>query len=187
MSSRSCRAPTPCRKPHREGRALAFTHEEEQAGPHRYAVALEGGVHAELTAGTFALGMRFGFPGETASIIVDHHGTVTETDTRMEDGDLVLEAHLDDRENTPPHYLHVRIPGATSNHLHLVDGHLRGYVGATPDARGNVDVRLGISTVGYAQAAQNLDAAGAIRCNAGLLHEAVGGKACNPRGRRGQQ
>ena len=144
----------------REGRALAFNHEEEQAGPHRYAVALEGGVNAELTAGTFALGMRFGFPGETASIIVDHHGTVTEMETRMEGGDLVLEAHLDDRENTPPHYLHVRIPAATSNHLQLVDGHVRGYVGAAPDARGNVDVRLGISTVGYAQAAQNLDAAG---------------------------
>ncbi|ASN40326.1 alpha-1,2-mannosidase [Arthrobacter sp. 7749] len=144
----------------REARALGFTHGAERPGPHRYGVDLEGGLSAELTAGAFALGIRFTFPGDTASIIVDHHGTVTEMRTRADGEDLVLEAHLDDRENTPPHYLHVRIPRAAGNHLRLVEGRLRGYVGATPDAQGRVDVLLGISTVDYAQAAANLTAAG---------------------------
>ncbi|MET0872457.1 MAG: glycoside hydrolase family 92 protein, partial [Paeniglutamicibacter terrestris] len=144
----------------REARALGFTHGAERPGPHRYGVDLEGGLSAELTAGAFALGMRFTFPGDTASIIVDHHGTVTEMRTRADGEDLVLEAHLDDRENTPPHYLHVRIPRATENHLQLVEGRLRGYVRSTPDAQGRVDVLLGISTVDYAQAAANLKAAG---------------------------
>lgn len=154
--------PSPLASPDfsREGRALAFTHDVEQPSPHHYTVELEGGVRAELTAGAFALGMRFTFSGVNASIIIDHHGTVTQMSTRTDGADLILEAHLDDRENTPPHYLHVRIPRFTGNHVHLTDGHLRGYVGATPDDQGRVDVRLGISTVSYAQAEANLEAAG---------------------------
>lgn len=142
------------------GRALGFDHADEQAGPHRYAVRLDGGVTAELTAGGFALGMRFGLSGETGSLVLDHHGTVADVQVDVRDGVTVVELRLDDREGTPPHFVHLRVAGAVAERLTVEDGRLRGFVVVRPDARGQVEAGLGISTVDVAQARENLSAAG---------------------------
>ncbi|TCK66149.1 GH92 family glycosyl hydrolase [Curtobacterium sp. PhB136] len=136
-------------------RALAFDHDEELDGPHRYRVALEHGVTAEMTAGEFALGFRF---TGIRSVVLDHHGRVLDATVRIEDGTAVVEAHLDDRPGTPPHFVHLRVPGVTEDHTTSADGELRGWFAVA----GDTDVLLGISTVSFADARANLDAAGSF-------------------------
>jgi len=140
--------------PDRSARALGFDHDHEDDGPHRYRVDLDGGVTAEVTAGEFALGLRF---TGARSIVLDHHGRVTEASVTVTDGDAVVEALLDDRPGTPPHFVHVRVPGVTADHTTVGEHELRGWL--TVDG-GVTDVLLGISTVSFADARANLDAAG---------------------------
>ncbi|OIH95652.1 alpha-1,2-mannosidase [Curtobacterium sp. MCBA15_001] len=152
----------------RAARALAFDHDDEADGPHRYRVALEHDVTAEMTAGEFALAFRF---TGTRSIVLDHHGRVLDCSVRTEDGVAVVEAHLDDRPGTPPHFVHLRIPGVTEDHTTFADHELRGWLSVD----GGVDVLLGISTVSFADARANLDAAGdfdAMRARAEELWDA---------------
>jgi predicted alpha-1,2-mannosidase len=155
--------PSPVPDPHdvsREGRALGFDHAGEEDGPHRYAVRLDGGVSAEMVPGEFALGWRFRFPSGRGSVILDHHGTVTDVSWARE-GDLtVVEALLDDRAGTPPHHIHLRVGGVVGEHLSDTDGLLRGYLTVEPGLHRHIDVLLGISTVSSEQARENLTAAG---------------------------
>jgi predicted alpha-1,2-mannosidase len=148
----------------RTERALAFDHAGEHDGPHRYAVRLDGGAAGQLdavmTAGEFALGWRFTLPGKSGSVILDHHGTVTDVDVRREGDTMIVEALLDDRPQTPPHHVHLRVQGVVAEKLALDDGELRGSL--TVAADGPVDVLLGISTVSFADAAANLEAAGSF-------------------------
>ncbi|WP_243698434.1 MULTISPECIES: glycoside hydrolase domain-containing protein [unclassified Curtobacterium] len=165
----------------RSERALAFNHADEEDHAHRYRVLLDGGtdgtIDATMTAGEFALGWRFTFSdaGSTkttdtgtsvstgASIILDHHGAVRDVDIRYEGDVVVVEALLDDRLQTPPHHIHLRVAGVTGEHLsfdHTPDGvgELRGSLTVATDAP--VDVLLGISTVSFEDATANLHAAG---------------------------
>lgn len=153
-------SPDPVPDTSRAGRALSFDHAAEQASAHLYRVELDGGVTAEMAAGEFALGLRFGFPADTASIILDHHGSVGDYIVRTEGEDTVVEAVLDDRPGTPPHAIHLRVRGVTEQHLTYAGGRLGGYLTVATGPDGWVDVRLGISTIDVAQAAQNLTAAG---------------------------
>ncbi|WP_439689536.1 GH92 family glycosyl hydrolase [Curtobacterium sp. SP.BCp] len=139
--------------PDRTARALGFDHDDEQDGPHRYRVALDHGVTAEVTAGEFALGFRF---TGTRSVVLDHHGRVSDVSVTITDGTAVVECVLDDRPGTPPHHVHVRIPRVTADHTSTGQDELRGWL--TVD--GDVDVLLGISTVSMADARANLEAAG---------------------------
>ncbi|KTR06530.1 alpha-1,2-mannosidase [Curtobacterium luteum] len=139
--------------PDRTARALGFDHDDEQDGPHRYRVALDHGVTAEVTAGEFALGFRF---TGTRSVVLDHHGRVSDVSVTITDGTAVVECLLDDRPGTPPHHVHVRVPRVTADHTRLGEHELRGWL--TVD--GDVDVLLGISTVSIEDARANLDAAG---------------------------
>ena len=57
-------------------RALEFSHHHESDRPDRYAVPLgggsaAGGVDAELTAGTWSVWLRVGFPSDVGSLIFD--------------------------------------------------------------------------------------------------------------------
>ena len=151
--------PSPLAEPDedRRARALGFDHHDEEAGPHRYAVALDGGVTAELVPGDFALGMRF---TGARSLVLDHHGEIRSLtcadDVNSDGGEVVVRALLADREGKPAQHLHLRAAGASR--LRLDGGRLRGHI-ALGGARA-VDVRLGISTVSDEQAAANLEAAG---------------------------
>ena len=141
--------------PDRTARALGFDHDDEQDGPHRYRVTLDHGVTAELTAGEFALGFRF---TGTRSVVLDHHGWVSDVVVTATDGTAVVECVLDDRPGTPPHHVHLRIGGATGDHTVVGERELRGWI--TVD--GDVDVLLGISTVSMEDARANLAAGGAF-------------------------
>lgn len=139
--------------PDRTARALGFDHVDELDGPHRYQVALDEGVTAELTAGEFALAWRF---TGARSVVLDHHGVLRSCAVRVEDGTAVVDALLDDRAETPPHHVHLRIANAVAEHTAFVDGELRGWV----EVAGDTDVLLGISTVSAEDAVANLAAAG---------------------------
>lgn len=140
--------------PDRSARALGFDHDDELDGPHRYRVDLEHGVTAEMTAGEFALGFRF---TGARSVVLDHHGRVSDVSVTLTDGTAVVEALLDDRPGTPPHHVHVRVAGVTADHTTVGEHELRGWLTvAGPDT----DVLLGISTVSMADARANVDAAG---------------------------
>jgi predicted alpha-1,2-mannosidase len=139
----------------RTARALAFDHDDELDGPHRYRVTLEHGVTAEMTPGEFALGFRF---AGVRSIVLDHHGRLLACRVLVEDGVAVVDAHLDDRPGTPPHHVHLRVPGVTADHTEFSDGVLSGWLEVGADT----DVLLGISTVSPEDARANLDAAGAF-------------------------
>ncbi|ROQ16405.1 putative alpha-1,2-mannosidase [Curtobacterium sp. PhB171] len=141
----------------RAARALGFDHDDEIDGPHRYRVALDQGVTAEMTAGEFALGFRF---TGTRSIVLDHHGWVSDVSVTVTDGTAVVEALLDDRPGTPPHHVHVRIPHVTADHTSIGEHELRGWLAV--DGTAVVDVLLGISTVSIEDARANLDAAGSF-------------------------
>ncbi|WP_243834013.1 MULTISPECIES: GH92 family glycosyl hydrolase [unclassified Curtobacterium] len=141
----------------RAARALGFDHDDELDGPHRYRVALDQGVTAEMTAGEFALGFRF---TGTRSIVLDHHGWISDVSVTVTDGTAVVEALLDDRPGTPPHHVHVRIPHVTADHTSTGEHELRGWLAV--DGDGAVDVLLGISTVSIEDARANLDAAGSF-------------------------
>ncbi|MGN6407120.1 MAG: GH92 family glycosyl hydrolase [Curtobacterium sp.] len=142
--------------PDRGARALGFDHEHELDGPHLYRVELDGGVTAEMTAGEFALGFRF---TGTRSLVLDHHGRVSDVSVTVAEGTAVVEALLDDRPGTPPHFVHLRVPGVTADHTTVGEQQLRGWLSLSGDAEGT-DVLLGISTVSFEDARANLDAAG---------------------------
>ena len=144
----------------RTGRALGFDHEHETDRAHLYRVQLDGGVVAELTAGAFALGLRFGLPGPQGSVVLDHLGSARELAVRTEGGVTVVELVVDDRPGTPPHAIHLRVAGVTGVHLSERDGTVRGHLVVDTDGCGRVDVGIGISTVDVDQAARNLEDAG---------------------------
>ncbi|MGW1974099.1 GH92 family glycosyl hydrolase [Streptomyces sp. NPDC001889] len=56
----------------RAGRALPFRHENERARPHHYGVTFENGLRAEVTPTDHAAMMRFTYPGDDASLVLDN-------------------------------------------------------------------------------------------------------------------
>ncbi|MFJ3957370.1 GH92 family glycosyl hydrolase [Arthrobacter sp. NPDC090010] len=153
----------------REARALSFSHDAEAARAHEYRVTFDNGLRARMTAGNFALGLRFDGPEPVRSVVLDHLGTVTDVSFREESGASFLDVVVHDGGNRLPHYVHVRFPAGSTAHLlrepagqdGMPDGALRlgGHV-ALPGAAGVADVVLGVSTVDAGQAAASLAAAG---------------------------
>jgi predicted alpha-1,2-mannosidase len=144
----------------RDARALAFDHAAEEAGPHLYRVRFDCGIVAELTAGDFALGFRLALPTGRGSLILDHHGTVTDVRRHREHGVLLLEARLADRADAPAHYLHLRVPGVVRDETFVAGGRLGGYLTVEAGPSGTVQPAVGISTIGFDEARQNLGDAG---------------------------
>lgn len=144
----------------RSARALGFDRCDEKDAPHEYSVTLDTGITASVTAGQFALGMRFTFRGEFGSIILDHHGTATGSMVTITDGVATVSTLLDDRENTPPHYIHMQVHGALEDATTQTDGRLGGWI--VVDGAAPVDVTIGISTVSAQDASSNLRAAGDV-------------------------
>ncbi|MGW8671181.1 GH92 family glycosyl hydrolase [Streptomyces niveus] len=56
----------------RKARALPYRHENEIARPHYYGVTFENGLKAEITPTDHAAAMRFTYPGDDASIVLDN-------------------------------------------------------------------------------------------------------------------
>lgn len=56
----------------RSERALPYRHENETAKPHYYGVTFENGLKAEVTPTDHAAAMRFTYPGDDASVVLDN-------------------------------------------------------------------------------------------------------------------
>ncbi|MFI6079470.1 GH92 family glycosyl hydrolase [Streptomyces sp. NPDC051217] len=56
----------------RSARALPFRHENEIARPHYYGVTFENGLKTEITPTDHAAAMRFTYPGDDASLVLDN-------------------------------------------------------------------------------------------------------------------
>jgi alpha-1,2-mannosidase, putative len=166
--------PSPLAEPrtNRTARALGFSHDEELDRPHLYDVRLEGGIRARMTAADFALGLRFEFSGPTASIVLDHHGRVLWARTTRDGEDTVIDLELDDRRDAPHHYLRLRVPRVVDDRTRLQDGLLSGFLTVDMSAERAVDVLIGISTIGPAEAAANLRAAGGFDAMATAAEDA---------------
>ncbi|MDZ5076899.1 glycoside hydrolase domain-containing protein [Nesterenkonia sp. HG001] len=137
----------------RRRRALWFDHAEESPHAHQYEVRLEGEddagrrrrIEAALTAAHHGIGLALDYevPG---SLCLDHRGLMEDLSWQLEDGVLLLEGTLHDRENTPALHVALRVEGVTSAQLSTGDvaaglcGHLS--VGA-----GHVEAVVGISSV----------------------------------------
>lgn len=150
----------------REERALPFDHAEETDSPHVWRATLAGGIETELTAGVCAMALRTTFPAGTgtASFVVDHRGAFDDVEiTHADDGALVVQGLLresfeDARSESPPHHVHLRVPGALGHRLTVVDGELRGSVQV--DASAPVVVLVGLSTLDRATAGAHVAATG---------------------------
>lgn len=138
----------------RAERALGFDHRTEVDRPHRYAVDLDGGIHAEVTAARFSAVARFTYPGPRGSVIFDQPD---------DEGGLTLPGP--------------GAPGVVTGHVDGVDGSPRMFVYATLDrpvlasrvegVRGSValelgdghqvTLRMGTSFLGPEQARRNLE------------------------------
>jgi putative alpha-1,2-mannosidase len=145
----------------RAERALGFDHGHESARPHRYAVELDGGIRAQLTAGDFALGLRFtrNVAGPLA-VVVDHLGAVAAASWDRTAAGFELDAELDDGPGKPRHFVHLRLPAGGHDVLDVAEGRLGGHVTYSVGDLGSIDAVIGISTIDSAQARANLDAAG---------------------------
>ena len=67
MPSGHSTRPDPCPT----ARALRFRHANEHAFPHRYSVAFEGGITADVAPTSHAAIFEFGFPGQTGTVMLD--------------------------------------------------------------------------------------------------------------------
>ena len=56
----------------RGARALSFSHDNEVAKPHYYSVTFDNGLKAEITPTDHAALMRFTYPGDQASLVLDN-------------------------------------------------------------------------------------------------------------------
>ncbi|GAA4183953.1 GH92 family glycosyl hydrolase [Gryllotalpicola kribbensis] len=154
--------PSPLEHPSvdRSERALGFDHGDETARPHLYEVALDGGVTARLTAGGFALGLRFTSAGPWLSVIVDHLGAAVACESTATEAGIAVDVELDDGPGRPRHFVHVELPPGGDAHLEFEGDRVRGHVAYAAEPGAPLDVLVGISTIDAAQARANLAAAG---------------------------
>ncbi|MCL2516605.1 MAG: glycoside hydrolase family 92 protein, partial [Microbacteriaceae bacterium] len=160
--------PSPLESPDqgRKARALGFDRERERARPHRYVVELDGGLTAQLTAGDFALGMRFTGDGSSPwlSVVVDHLGDAASLDVTDGADGIELDVELGDGPGRPRHFVHLRLPAGGRTAVRLEGdadgGRVTGHVTYAASAIHPVDALIGISTIDAAHARTNLSTAG---------------------------
>jgi predicted alpha-1,2-mannosidase len=140
----------------RAARALGFDRASESDRPHRYAVVLDGDIHAELTAARFSLVLRFRFPEERGSLIFDQaDGTGGLTLPAPGPAGAVVRAFTDGTDNSPRMFVHATLDRPVlAAHADGARGSVHFDLG--PDR--TVTVRLGTSFLGTAQAEANLSA-----------------------------
>ena len=144
-------------------RELTFRHDDELAGPHRYRVALAGGVVAEATATDHVVILRFTVPPGGGVVLdqPDDRGSVEVTP----DGTVHVRGWTDGMRpgleaNAPRMYFVVRVDEGVVGHRSApVPGrpHVSAVLATPPGADGTVTVRVATSFVSLAQAERSLD------------------------------
>ncbi|OBC12724.1 glycoside hydrolase [Gordonia sp. 852002-50816_SCH5313054-c] len=149
-------------------RALEFSHHHESDRPDRYAVPLgggsaAGGVDAELTAGTWSVWLRIGFPSDVGSLIFDQldgRGSLVLSDASRG----VITGFVDGPGglvDVPRMYFAARVDVPVTATRHAPGRHERSAVlgAVTLDVaqRRSAVLAIGTSFIGVDQAARNLD------------------------------
>lgn len=156
-------------------RALSFDHADEIAHPHRYRVALDGGIEAELTATDHVVLMRFRFPeGAREGVLVFDQirgdGVLRLPDAPAPAGAAVTGLTRDersvgvDRRASPPYHLCAQLdrPVVAAGMLpRFGAGDVRGWVRVALGPDRTVVVRAATSAIGADQAARSIRLDGA--------------------------
>ncbi|MFI8828476.1 GH92 family glycosyl hydrolase [Streptomyces sp. NPDC053431] len=139
----------------RAARALPFRHANETAKPHYYGVTFENGLKAEIAPADHAAVMRFTYPGEDASVVLDNvteqGGLTVDPATRS------FTAYSDVRSGLSTGAGRMFVYGVfdapvTDSAAQGVKGHLR----FDPGADRTVTLRLATSLISVDQAKANL-------------------------------
>ena len=141
----------------REGRALAFRHENETARPHYYGVTFENGLKAEMTPTDHAALMRFTYPGDDASVVFDNVSD-TAAGLTLDEENGVVTGYSDVKSGLSTGATRLFVYGVfdapvTDGASFGPRGHLRFDAGG--DRR--VELRLATSLISVEQARKNLE------------------------------
>ena len=145
----------------RGARALAFSHDNEIAQAHRYAVTFDNGISVELAPTDHAAIFRFGFPGDNASLIFDNvsdkGGLTLDPDGRSLHGYSDVRSGLSAGATRLYVYAEFDRPVTGSGMLSGGGGeNVCGYLRFDAGARRQVTMRIATSLIGVAQAKHNL-------------------------------
>lgn len=145
----------------RRERSLAFSHDDETALPHLYAVTFDGGLKAEIAPTEHAALMRFTFPDANAHLIFDNaedkggltlhdDGTVTGwSDTRSGNSAGATRMYFHGEVDVPVTARDI-VPGDPG-------GEVTGYISLDAGTSRTVTLRIASSLLSVEQAKRNLD------------------------------
>ncbi|MEV4438341.1 GH92 family glycosyl hydrolase [Streptomyces sp. NPDC049577] len=146
----------------RTRRALPFHHSRETARPHYYGVTFDNGLKAEIAPADHAAMMRFTFPGDDASVILDNVRNQGELRLDRERGEFSGYSDVRSGLSVGAGRLFVYgvfdAPVTGGGMLHGGGGDdVTGYLRFRPDDSGAVTLRIATSLIGVEQARANLE------------------------------
>lgn len=143
-------------------RALPFRHANEEAAAHRYRVGFDNGLVATAAPTDHAVALRFEYPGEDATLLLDqldNNGSL-----RIgtgDDGLPVLSGYVDGSENSTAlrmyFYVTADRPVTDSGMLDGGHGDVAGWVSFALGADRTVNVKAATSFISIAQARHSLE------------------------------
>jgi predicted alpha-1,2-mannosidase len=143
----------------RARRALSFSHANESARPHAYRVDFDAGIRAEIAPTERAAIFRFRFPaGGDANLLFDNvderGGLSLDAKTQTLSGYTDTRSRLSNGATRMFVYARFDQPWTASGAIRT--GRPTGYVKFTPDADGEVRMRIATSLISVEQARRNL-------------------------------
>ena len=144
----------------RQKRSLSFSHDREDARPYTYRVDFDNGIRAELAPSERAAIFRFRFPKEgDANLLfdnVDARGGLTLDATSQS-----LHGYTDTRSGlsngATRMFVYARFDQPWRSSGKIETGRPTGYVKFSPDATGEVTMRIATSLISVEQAQRNLE------------------------------
>lgn len=137
-------------------RALGFDHHSETDRPHRYSVALDGGIRAEVTAGKWSVFVRLTFPGTTGWFVVDQVDENGGLELPTPAGNPTLTGFVDGPDESPRMFVIATIDKPVLEVRRDGDSKVRGAVRVALDETQSVTIAIGTSFLSTAQAGRNL-------------------------------
>ncbi|WP_307610330.1 GH92 family glycosyl hydrolase [Pseudarthrobacter sp. W1I19] len=137
-------------------RALGFDHRSEIDRPHRYAVELDGGLQAEITAGKWSVFVRLTFPGSTGWFVVDQVDENGHLELPTPSGSPVMTGFVDGSDESPRMFVRATIDRPVLEVRRDGNSKVRGAVRVSLDETRSVTIAIGTSFLSTAQAGRNL-------------------------------
>ncbi|WP_175558649.1 GH92 family glycosyl hydrolase [Arthrobacter sp. ok362] len=137
-------------------RALGFDHHSETDRPHRYSVALDGGIRAEVTAGMWSVFVRLTFPGSTGWFVVDQVDENGGLELPTPTGTPTMTGFVDGSDESPRMFVFATIDRPVLDVRRDGDSKVRGAVCVALDETQSVTIAISTSFLSTGQAARNL-------------------------------